>query len=114
MKIGPKDKVYKLLNGRILNKTEFITYFENKVFKTIRSYKLLNLDDKLVVAVSGGKDSITVLYLVHKYLKRKNLQKNIKALAIDEGIADYREKTLDFLRDLCEHPGSRGLCTKTF
>ncbi len=52
---------------------------------------------KIVVAVSGGKDSITVLYLVRQYLARKNLQKNITALVIDEGIADYREHTIKFL-----------------
>jgi len=102
MKIDAKTQVYKLLNGQTLNKTQFITYFENKVFKTIRSYKLLKINDKIVCAVSGGKDSITVLYLVHKYLKRKNSHKNLIALAIDEGIKDYREKTLDLLEEFCK------------
>lgn len=94
--------VYKLQNGKKLTALEFINYFEDKVFKTIRRFNLFELDDKLVVAVSGGKDSITVLYLTQKYLKRKNLEKNITALAIDEGIADYREHTLDFLKDFCK------------
>ncbi len=94
--------VYKMQNGRLLNKLEFISYFEKKVFKTIRKFNLFELDDKLVVAVSGGKDSITVLYLTQKYLKKKNLQRNITALAINEGINDYREHTLDFLKEFCE------------
>ena len=94
--------VYKMQNGKLLNKLEFINYFEQKVFKTIRKFKLFDLDDKLVVAVSGGKDSITVLYLTQKYLKRKNLHKNITALAINEGIENYREHTLDFLKGFCE------------
>ncbi len=94
--------VYKLENGTLLNKLEFIKYFENKVFKTIRKFKLFELDDKIVVAVSGGKDSITVLYLTQKYLKRKNLQKNITALVIDEGISDYREHTIKFLEEFCK------------
>lgn len=97
--------VYKLQNGRTLNKLEFIKYFEDKVFKTIRRFKLFELEDKLVVAVSGGKDSITVLYLTHKYLKRKNLEKNVIALAIDEGIANYREHTLKFLKGFCKDLG---------
>ena len=93
--------VYKLQNGKKLTAIEFINYFEDKVFKTIRRFSLFSLDDKLVVAASGGKDSITVLYLTHKYLKKKNLQKNVEALAIDEGIADYRDHTISFLRQFC-------------
>ena len=94
--------VYRMQNGKLLNKLEFINYFEQKVFKTIRKFKLFELDDKLVIAVSGGKDSITVLYLTQKYLKKKNLHKNITALAINEGIENYREHTLDFLKDFCK------------
>ncbi len=94
--------VYRLQNGKLLNKLEFIKYFEDKVFKTIRKFDLFNFEDKFCVAVSGGKDSITVLYLTQKYLKKKGLQDNLFALAIDEGIANYRDKTLDFLKDFCE------------
>ncbi|MFP4402458.1 MAG: TIGR00269 family protein [Candidatus Nanoarchaeia archaeon] len=94
--------VFKMQNGKLLNKLEFIDYFEKKVFKTIKKFNLFELDDKFVVAVSGGKDSITVLYLAQKYLKRRNLHKNLIALAINEGIEDYREHTLEFLKEFCE------------
>ncbi len=93
--------VYKLPNKKLCSGC-FVKYFEDKVFKSMRKFKLFDLDDKIVVAVSGGKDSITVLYLTHKFLSRKNLQKNITALAIDEGIADYREHTLKFLKGFCK------------
>lgn len=94
--------VFKMQNGKLLNKIEFINYFEQKVFKTIKKFNLFEKDDTYVVAVSGGKDSITVLYLAQKYLKRKNLHKNLIALAINEGIEDYREHTLDFLKEFCK------------
>lgn len=93
--------VFKMQNGKLLNKIEFINYFEQKVFKTIKKFNLFEKNDTYVVAVSGGKDSITVLYLAQKYLKRKNLHKNLIALAINEGIEDYREHTLDFLKQFC-------------
>lgn len=96
------EPVYKLENNKNLCKTCFIRYFEDKVFKTIRKFKLFELDDKIVVATSGGKDSITVLYLTHKYLSKKNLQKNISALVIDEGIENYREHTIKFLKKFCK------------
>ena len=98
------EPIYKLPN-KTLCKRCFIKYFEEKVFKTIRKFNLFELDDKLVVATSGGKDSISVLYLTHKYLKRKNLQKNISALAIDEGIEGYRAETLEFLEKFCKDLG---------
>lgn len=104
-KENPLPPVYQLLNGKKLNKLEFIKYFETKVFKSMRKFDLFKLDDKIVVAVSGGKDSITVLYLTYKYLKRKNLQDNITALAINEGIANYREHTLEFLEKFCKDLG---------
>ena len=101
--IDCKDIIYKLQNGSKLNKTQFINYFENKVFKTIRKYKLFEIEDKISVAVSGGKDSISVLYLTWKYLKKKNLEKNLIAIAIDEGIKNYRAKTLKTLKKFCEN-----------
>jgi tRNA(Ile)-lysidine synthase TilS/MesJ len=50
--------------------------------------------DKICVAVSGGKDSMSLLYILSKKWK-------VAALCIDEGIAGYREKTLKHLKDFC-------------
>ncbi len=93
--------VYRLQNGQVLTKSQFISYFEDKVFKTIRKYNLFEKGDNIAVAVSGGKDSITVLYLTKKYLKKRGAEKNITAIAIDEGISGYRQNTLDFLKEFC-------------
>ena len=97
-----KKAVINLLHGPVC-KSHFITYFEDKVFKTIKKYNLIARDDVLCVAASGGKDSLTVLYLTQKYLKEYNLPlSNLHALAIDEGIDNYREHTLVDLRFFCE------------
>lgn len=74
----------------------FMAYLETKVKKTITQFKLLTQNDKIVVAVSGGKDSLTLLYLLNKWYKR------ITALAIDEGIHGYREHTLVTLKQFCK------------
>lgn len=88
-----------------LCKNHFIDYFEEKVFKTINKHQLIGRDEKLCVAVSGGKDSLTVLYLTKKYLEKNNIPAdNLLALAIDEGIDGYRENTLIDLKKFCaEH-----------
>ena len=103
-KLCETNPVYRLPNTTLCARC-FVKYFEDKVFKTIRKFKLFELCDKLVIATSGGKDSITVLYLTHKYLSQKNLQKNITALAIDEGIKGYRPQTLEFLDNFCKELG---------
>ena len=100
-KLCTTNPVFKLPNKTICKRC-FIQYFEKKVFKTIKQFELFKYDDKYVCATSGGKDSLTVLYLSHKYLKRKNIEKNITALAIDEGIKDYRKQTLDSLKLFCK------------
>ena len=88
-----------------LCKRHFIDYFEDKVFKTINKFQLIGRNEKLCVAVAGGKDSLTVLYLTKKYLEKNNIPiNNISALAVDEGIDKYRERTLVDLQKFCaEH-----------
>ena len=84
-----------------LCKPHFINYFEDKVEKTINKYELINPTDKLCVAASGGKDSLTVLYLTKKYLEKHRITTTLFALAVDEGIANYRKDTLKDLKKFC-------------
>src|SRR3989344_3215836 len=94
--------VINLINNNVkLCKSCYIKYFESKVKKTITEYKLIEKNDHIVVACSGGKDSTTLLYLLKKITKnRKDIK--ITALAIDEGIHDYRDKSLEFLKNFCK------------
>lgn len=92
--------VYKLPN-MYLCKDHFIEHFEKKVDKTFKKFKLLNKDDKVCVATSGGKDSLAVLYTTAKFCRKNNIE--FFALAIDEGIKGYRDHTLDDLNDFCKN-----------
>ena len=86
-----------------LCENHFIFYFEDKVYKTFKKYQMLAPQDKICVAVSGGKDSQTVLHLIKKYfLKNRWPAENIFALAIDEGISPYRPSTLADLKKFCK------------
>lgn len=99
-----ENPVIKLTNSNIsLCKNCFIKYFEKKVKKTIKDYELIEKNDNVIVACSGGKDSTVLLYLLKKLTEKRNDVK-ITALAIDEGIHDYRDKSLEFLKKFCnEH-----------
>lgn len=100
----PKPAVISLQHGALC-KIHFISYFEDKVIKTMNKYQMIEREDTICVATSGGKDSLTVLYLTKKYCEKYDIPlTKIRALAVDEGIAQYREKTLVDLQKFCtEH-----------
>ncbi len=87
-----------------LCKTHFIEHFEGKVLRTIRQFNLLDKDDHIGVAVSGGKDSLTTVSLL-KRLSDENPRITISAYAIDEGIHGYRDATLITAKKFCESIG---------
>jgi len=74
----------------------FTNYFEEKVKCTIDEYELIPSKAVVTVAVSGGKDSLTILHILHK------LGHSCNALLVDEGIADYREHTIIDAKRFCE------------
>jgi uncharacterized protein (TIGR00269 family) len=94
--------VIKLPNSNIsLCKSCFIRYFERKVRKTIRQYSLFKKGDTIGVALSGGKDSLTILNILNTLAKQQRTTKII-AIAIDEGIKGYRDETLKFAKKFCK------------
>jgi len=80
-------------------KQHFFESIEKQVEGTIKKYSLIQKNDHIVVAVSGGKDSLTVLYILNKFKEKYSY--TITALAIDEGIANYRNTTLETLKSFC-------------
>ena len=54
-----------------------------KVVKTIQKYKLINEEDKLVVGVSGGPDSMCLLEILTK-IKQQNYQRRCAFLATEK------------------------------
>ena len=53
-------------------KNDIIQYMEEKILKTIKEYNLIENGDKVIVGVSGGPDSITLLDVLLK-IKNKNI-----------------------------------------
>src|SRR5438445_795274 len=63
---------------------------ERRVRRTISHWKMFSPADHIAVAVSGGKDSLTMLRILKK-LAAKLKQTRITAGTVGEGIAGYRE-----------------------
>tara|TARA_Y100000310_G_scaffold177051_1_gene177150 strand:- start:5243 stop:6157 length:915 start_codon:yes stop_codon:yes gene_type:complete len=95
--------VYRDQSGNEYNKSEFIRYFEGKVLKIIRKYDMLEKDENLVVAFSGGKDSASVAHIINNILSKRG--KELTALLIDEGIHGYRNKTVVDAKKFCKKEG---------
>ncbi|WP_457753391.1 tRNA-5-methyluridine(54) 2-sulfurtransferase [Thermococcus sp.] len=79
-----------------LCREHFIEYFERKVKRTIEKYKLLKRDERILVVVSGGKDSAVVSYVL------KKLRYNIECLYINLGIGEYSAKSEEYVKKQCE------------
>ena len=56
-----------------------------RVLKTVRNYDMLKSDDRVLVAVSGGPDSVFLLYAIHSLKNKFKLQK-ISICNLDHGI----------------------------
>jgi len=95
--------VITLQSGDRLCKSDFIRYFEKKVKRTITEFKLIEKDDRMAVAISGGKDSLAVLSILHNIALR--MRKRVFAILIDEGIKGYREKTMKDAKSFCKKQG---------
>lgn len=77
----------------------FSTSILRKTAKTISKYKMIKSGDIVCVAVSGGKDSLSLLYILDKMSKTHNFQ--IKVITIDEGIPGYRNEALEIVNEFC-------------
>ena len=75
---------------------------EKNIYKTISKYKMLHPHDKIIVALSGGKDSISLLYNLIKIQERTYNSKPIIALMVDEGIKGYRKNSIEKAKNFCK------------
>lgn len=78
-----------------LCKEHFVEYFENKVKKSIDKYKMLSKDEKILVAVSGGKDGHAAAWF-------EKLGYNIELFHINLGIEGFSEESLKAVKELAE------------
>ena len=85
--------IYQRHRDRHLCNTHFCAAIEQQVTDTITSQNLIVPGDRVAVALSGGKDSTALLYLLHRFLNSRS-DISLVAITVDEGITGYREETV--------------------
>ncbi len=77
----------------------FVNEFEDRIRETIVGHNLLSNNDRILVAVSGGKDSTVVLHVLHK------LGFPVEAVTVDAHIGCYTQQNLENIRAVCQKLG---------
>lgn len=95
---------HRVYSGERLCKKCFSESIEEKVRATVARYKMLSYNDRVAVAVSGGKDSISLLQVLAK-MERKYPRAKLVAVTVDEGIKGYRDEALEIAKANCKKLG---------
>lgn len=77
---------------------------EERVRRTVTRYEMLTHNDHIALALSGGKDSLTLLNILVK-LERRFPRSRLTAVCVDEGIEGYRDEALLLASKECERLG---------
>ncbi|MHA7733095.1 TIGR00269 family protein [Nitrosopumilus sp. S6] len=90
-------------SGQKLCSECFSNSIVRKTAKTISKHKMIKNNELVAVAVSGGKDSLALLKIIHEMSSSHNFR--IKAITIDEGIPGYRNEALEIVEKFCGELG---------
>lgn len=90
-------------SGESLCSSCFKDSIVEKTKRTISKYDMLTYGQRVGVAVSGGKDSLSLLQVLHGINRDKRF--SLVALTIDEGVEGYREEAVDHATSLVRKLG---------
>lgn len=72
--------------------------FEEEIHWTIATANLIEPGDRIAIGASGGKDSTVLAHVLKLLNERHNYGAELLLLSIDEGIAGYRDDSLETVK----------------
>ncbi|MCR4787075.1 MAG: tRNA lysidine(34) synthetase TilS [Lachnospiraceae bacterium] len=78
---------------------------KTKVFEYITKYEMLREGDRVVIGVSGGPDSVCLLFLLHEFARTMKL--DIEAVHVNHMLREEADDEEKFVSDLCAKLGIR-------
>ncbi|MBI2971309.1 MAG: TIGR00269 family protein [Candidatus Aenigmarchaeota archaeon] len=100
---GTKGIYYRRWEGKYYCASCFARQVETRFRKTVSANKLVRKGERVAVALSGGKDSAALLYLLNEL--RKHMPFTLVAVSADEGITGYRDASLEKAEELTKMLG---------
>jgi len=94
----------RVYSGEKLCRKCFAESIEEKTRATIAKYQMLDFDDRIAIAISGGKDSVSLLHILAK-IERNYPKASLVAITADEGIKGYRDEALKIATENCKKLG---------
>lgn len=74
----------------------YLEYFKRQVEKAIKAKNMFSYEDKILVAISGGKDSLALTWQL------KDLGYNVSGLHIDLGIPESSKEVRKVVEEFCQ------------
>ena len=88
-------------SGESLCRPCFTKSIERRARHTISRFKMFRPDDHIVLALSGGKDSVSLLQVLST-IEEDFPQSTLSAILIDEGVEGYRREAIAIAKENCE------------
>ena len=99
MSCGDKRAVLaRQTDGSHLCRDCFCVAFEEDVHRTIVTHRVFRRGERVAIAASGGKDSTVLAHVLSTLNRRHDYGLDLFLLSIDEGIAGYRDDSLETVR----------------
>jgi len=93
---GRRAVYHQRTSGVLMCDRCLIRSVERRFQQTISRYKLIAPNDRVALAVSGGKDSTALLYLMAERCQRYDCE--LITITIDEGIRGYRDLCISLVK----------------
>ena len=79
-----------------------------KVLRFIEQYDMFRNKDTVVIGVSGGADSVCLLFLLCEFVSKGQIDiKNIEVVHVNHCLRDTAKRDEDFVTELCKSLGKR-------